>query len=116
MAQPIDVEQLMTRCMGQLDFAQEILTDFLDTCESGLDSIRESGTRSDIEALRTTAHRLKGTSATVAATNLSEMFEQMEQHAAAGDVDSIRNQFGPLDEEFGSVKQFVTNLCQQESL
>ncbi len=105
----------MSRCMGQLDFAQEILSDFLETCETGLSKIRESGSQSDIESLRATAHRLKGTSATVAATNLTVMFEAVEKYAAAGDVSSAVNQFDPLDAEFGSVKQFVTELCQQSS-
>ena len=115
MSQPIDVDQLMSRCMGQLDFAQEILRDFLETCETGLIKIRELGTDSDIESLRSTAHRLKGTSATVAAIQLSRIFEDVERFAASGDFESAIDRIGQLDEEFCSVKKFVVSMCQPDA-
>lgn len=75
---PITLEELLSRCMGELEFAQKVLENFVSTCEPQLEGLRKDLETSDWEALSRKIHRLKGTAATIAARPLRESLEQLE--------------------------------------
>ena len=70
--------------MGQADFAQEIMEDFLESTNSSLDNLQSLAEQDDLANLRIQAHRLKGTSATVAAVELAEILLELENFLSTG--------------------------------
>ena len=109
---PINVEELMKRCMGEIEFAQEILEDFLLTCERGIENLRQLDRDGlevkDIERMRSEAHRLKGTCATVAANHLSELFQEVEADIKTGNNRDAANRVPRIESEFKSIRDFVS--------
>lgn len=75
---PITFEELLSRCMGELQFAQKVLENFMSTCEPQLDELRLDLKNNDWNGLSRKVHRLKGTAATIAARPLCESLEQLE--------------------------------------
>lgn len=115
---PINVDELLTRCMGQLDFAQEILDDFMESCQRGIDNLRSldnpSANVTEIERLRAEAHRLKGTSATVAANQLADLFEELESDIKSGNTMDAANRFPSVETEFRNVRRFIKSHFKAE--
>jgi HPt (histidine-containing phosphotransfer) domain-containing protein len=62
---------------------------FLDDAPSRMEAIRSAVTIGDAEAARTAAHTLKGASANLGATHLSELCFSIERTSAAIDRDAI---------------------------
>ncbi len=75
---PITFEELLSRCMGELQFAQKVLENFVSTCEPQLEGLRLDLENRDWESLSRKVHRLKGTAATIAARPLRASLEQLE--------------------------------------
>ncbi len=81
--EPLNFSELLTRCMGEREFACGILESFLKTCDRQLEDITELAERGCRDELAKLAHRFKGTAATVAAGPLSQLLAQIEQNARA---------------------------------
>ena len=82
---PITFEELLARCMGELEFAQKVLENFVSTCEPQLEGLRKDLESNNWEALSQKVHRLKGTAATIAARPLRESLEQLEDLVKSDD-------------------------------
>lgn len=76
---PLVYDELLARCMGEIEFAQRILNDFLKTSAPLLDEIRDSVSQTSFREASRRVHRLKGTAATVAAKPLMESLRELEQ-------------------------------------
>lgn len=71
LAKVINVDDLMERCMGNLDFVERILTIFQSRCEEDLASLEDAIRAVDLPRVQQIAHRLKGACANAGANNLS---------------------------------------------
>jgi len=76
--QPLKFDELLTRCMGEVEFAQKIIRDFLDSSGPLLDEIGDSIAESSVQKAARTVHRLKGTAATVAAKPFLNSLVELE--------------------------------------
>jgi len=108
---PINVEDLLERCLGQIDFAQEIIEDFLMSSDGSLQNLGKLIEDKDHDLLRIEAHRLKGTAATIGADQLSEKFCSIEKLAAGClqedlHVAEVAQQLKDAELEFSKVKDF----------
>lgn len=83
----IDVEDLMTRCLGNIEFAEKILAVFQTRCEADLVELEEAATAGDMGRIEKLAHRLKGACANAGASRLStrasELWTAAHQKATA---------------------------------
>ncbi len=77
--EPLKFDELLTRCMGEVEFAQKILREFLDSSEPLLDQIGSSIEQDSVQEAARTVHRLKGTAATVAAKPFLHALVELEQ-------------------------------------
>ncbi|MGH7365076.1 MAG: response regulator [Candidatus Rokuibacteriota bacterium] len=68
------------------DAVREVIAVFLERTPSMLATLRDAAVRGDAVALRTSAHTLKGTSATLGALALSERCAELERQSRAGDI------------------------------
>ena len=86
----IDLDQLLVRCMGNLDFAERILQIFQERFDADLDELDRLLASGDAAGLTGLAHRLKGASANAAAPALHTRVAQIEQLARQESLDAVR--------------------------
>ena len=77
--QPLTFDELLTRCMGQLDFAQKVLRDFIEQTGPQIDEISADLDNSLFDDAARKIHRLKGTAATLAAKPLFHSLVDIEE-------------------------------------
>jgi HPt (histidine-containing phosphotransfer) domain-containing protein len=107
---PITFEELLSRCLGELEFAQTVLANFVSTCEPQLEGLRSDLEKNDWDSLSRKVHRLKGTAATIAARPLRESLEQLEVLIKSDDstrTDKARQGIDSAARECERINQFV---------
>ena len=76
--EPLIFDELLARCMGETEFAQRIVKDFLESSRPLLDDIGNDIQHDSVQDAARTVHRLKGTAATVAARPFFESLLELE--------------------------------------
>ena len=107
---PIDRAKLAEVSLGDADFERDMLTDFrgaMDEDANQLTLALESRDSGDITRI---AHRLKGASRTVGATDLATASEQMESAGRADDPAAISAAREPLFVEVERLRKHLAGL------
>ncbi|HMO14799.1 MAG TPA: Hpt domain-containing protein [Pirellulaceae bacterium] len=109
---PIDRDELLKRCLGEADFALSIVEQFLDNWNRDYrqleDTVAERLSTNNPLPLKQTAHRLRGTAATIAAKNLAHKLGQLEASVAMDDVAFYRHALEELNHEVKRVSRFAS--------
>ena len=85
-APPMDRDALVARCMGNLEFAQKMLTDFEGYLPERVDQIVRVLGQHDAGAAADLAHGLKGTAGIMTAKTLQAVAAGIEAAGMAGDL------------------------------
>lgn len=88
--EPLLFDELLSRCMGETDFAKHILKDFLTSCSPLLDEIMSEPAEVDRTQMAKKIHRLKGTAATVGAKPFKESLLELEAILKECEEDAAR--------------------------
>lgn len=88
-ASALDLDELVDRCMGNLEFVDRVLTKFQQRFGENLDELERAAAQEDTEQVVLIAHRLKGESASVAAGALRDRAGEIEALARAGHTSNI---------------------------
>ncbi len=91
LADVVDIDELLARCMGNLDFAERVLSMLQNRCAADIDDLDRAVEERDLEKIASIAHRLKGAYANAAAANLKSRASALEdsaRHKALPDVES----------------------------
>ena len=88
-ATALNVEDLMTRCMGNIEFAERILSIFQELGNQALADLEQAMAAEDTEMLARLAHRLKGASANAAAPGLQALAAEIERAAGQSSLGEI---------------------------
>jgi len=104
-----DIDDLMHRCMGNIDFAQRILARFQETGDVNLSSLEEAVTAENTETVAQLAHRFKGASANAAAPGVHACAAQLEQAARQHSLTEIPVHLESLKQEWF---RFVSEVVQ----
>ena len=107
---PIDVEQLLERCLGNIDFAQRIITKFQSSFDKEIQELEQCVKQRDSDRAAMTAHRMKGASANVAADSLRGAVEKIEFHARAGRLDEVPSCLQELRAAWGCFQEYAANV------
>src|SRR5688572_24827373 len=78
-AAPFDTEQLLARCMGHMEFVEQLLTSFEQRFPADVREIEQTLEEEDTRRLIRLAHQLKGASANIAAGPLETILADIEQ-------------------------------------
>jgi PAS domain S-box-containing protein len=97
-APPFNMRALLARCMGSLEFAQNLLSDFEQELPGHADRIALAVGRRHAKEAAESAHRLKGAAGTMAAEPLRLLAEAIELAAKAGSL----SQAASLAEQLGN--------------
>ncbi|MGI9518005.1 MAG: Hpt domain-containing protein [Pirellulaceae bacterium] len=115
---PITFDELLARCMGDLEFSHNILHGFVVSSREQLDEITND-IAAGVDRLSTAkkVHRLKGTAATVAARPLRATLEELETLLREAQCDSPGpTQIDELTEraqvQFRQVAEFASTCLQ----
>jgi HPt (histidine-containing phosphotransfer) domain-containing protein len=110
--QPITFNELLDRCMGELEFAQKVLENFISTCEPQLAGLRDDLEKRDWTAISRKVHRFKGTAATIAAMPLRKSLEALEALVETADenrIEETRHSIERAASECDRIHHYVTS-------
>jgi HPt (histidine-containing phosphotransfer) domain-containing protein len=106
----IDVNELLTRCLGNVEFAGRILAMFQDRCAADVAEIERALDIEDAESVARVAHRLKGACANAAALGMKTKASRLEQAARELPLPEIAEQFQELRAEWLRFKEALAPL------
>ena len=86
---PLDLDQLVRRCMGRVDLAERLLTSFQERLPIEVAQIQECLAAGDVVRLGRLVHQFKGTTANVSAPELHGIAVRMEHAAHAGQCETV---------------------------
>jgi HPt (histidine-containing phosphotransfer) domain-containing protein len=79
-------ELLVERCLGKIDFAKRVLDVFLNNVQHDMDELLDAVRAKDHMQLVQTAHRMKGSAASISAQRMQRLMAEIEE---AGRQDAI---------------------------
>jgi HPt (histidine-containing phosphotransfer) domain-containing protein len=100
LARVINVDDLMSRCMGNLEFVERILAIFQSRCEADLQELEEAVAASDFVRVQRIAHRLKGACANAGASDLSARASELWTAANKEFTDVVSARFAQFKQEW----------------
>jgi HPt (histidine-containing phosphotransfer) domain-containing protein len=78
---PIDLQELIERCMGNLELAERVLSKLQSRFDEDMARLEQALSAKDGQLIASIAHRLKGASANVAAHDLQKCAAEIEELA-----------------------------------
>ncbi len=85
----LDAEDLLARCLGNMEFACKILDKFCERCDEDLTAIEKAVGDHDSESVARIAHRLKGASANASARILQKHASEIERAARSKSLGEV---------------------------
>jgi len=86
---PFDLDSLLSRCMGDVEFRDRLLTKFPEQAELGMRRITDAVRANDAAQLARAAHGLKGTAANLSAASVQRVAAELEALGHAGTLDQV---------------------------
>jgi HPt (histidine-containing phosphotransfer) domain-containing protein len=105
----LDMNDLMARCLGNLEFAERVLNMFHQRCDEDLTELERAVAVGDIETVARIAHRLKGAAANSSVPGLRARAVEIEHAARERSLEGIPKSLQDLKEEF---KRFTLEMSQ----
>lgn len=103
---PVDLTYLEEYTGGDPEAVQELLEIFHETMEEGLEELKNNITEGENKTWSEAAHKLKGASGYVGATNLRELCAKAQDMITAT-LDERTALFGQITENYARVKKFL---------
>jgi signal transduction histidine kinase/ligand-binding sensor domain-containing protein/CheY-like chemotaxis protein/HPt (histidine-containing phosphotransfer) domain-containing protein len=104
---PVDWQQLLQISDGEQEFAEQLVSLFIDSGDVTLREIRAALHSGDIAAVGRLAHALKGSSASIFARSTSVAAERLETAARLGASDALPELAEQLREEAGRATAYL---------
>lgn len=96
---PVDIDDLLNRCLGRMDVVQRILQKFQRSLHQDLEQLEHAVLACNVDEIAHIAHRMKGASLSVAAYELAEYAQNIEESAKSRQVADIQGYFVKLKEQ-----------------
>jgi HPt (histidine-containing phosphotransfer) domain-containing protein len=109
-AEVLDLEDLRNRCMGNIDFVQRVLAKFQQQVPKELAELEQLLEVGDVEQVARVAHRVKGTSANVAAPGLRHAAAAIEELGRTGRMTEISHGIKHMRDEWEKYLDYVSTL------
>jgi HPt (histidine-containing phosphotransfer) domain-containing protein len=101
---PIDVRELLDRCMGNIDLAERVLAKLQSQFLEDIAGLERALSKKDGKLVASIAHRLKGSSANVAAHDLQKCAAEIEELARNALLDDLPSHFAQLQTQWLRIK------------
>lgn len=106
----LDVEELLDRCMGNLNFAERILALFQSRFDADLEELERAVLAEDCERIRNAAHRIKGAAANTAAHAIRRRAAGIERLAQQQTIAGIPSHLEQLRTEWTRFAESAATL------
>lgn len=106
----IHIDELVERCLGNLDFAERILTRFQHHFGEELGLLEQGLAAQDAEGIARVAHRMKGAAANAAAPALRDRAAQIERLGRAGRLSEIPATLAEMRDRWTDFAEEVASL------
>jgi HPt (histidine-containing phosphotransfer) domain-containing protein len=105
----VDLDGLVNRCMGNIELAQRVLEKFRQRLPEELAELEEALKLGDMEKLARTAHRIRGSSATMSAEGLTSAAAGVEDAGRQGRATDVRRCIERLRDEWKRLVELPTD-------
>ena len=112
---PLDLDELLERCMGSQDFMAKMLDKFAHSIGADLERLEQAVSQGDLVAAAKVAHMLKGVGANLSAHGMREASLTLESACHAGRPDEAASAFAQLRDEVRRCLDYVPQ-AQAEAL
>ena len=106
----LEFDELLARCMGNIEFAERVLAKFQQRFGAELAQLEQGLASQNAEQIACVAHRLKGASANVGAPGLQIQATEIEDLARARCVSEIPTSLDQLRSEWTRFVHSVSSL------
>ena len=110
-AKPIDFDELVERCLGNLDFVDRILTRFQTLFDGEFKRLQDAYDAADSTEIARVAHLLKGSAASVSARTLQQVASRIENLGRNAQLDDIPRHLDTLENEWSRFVDHATLLA-----
>ncbi|MDV6030922.1 MAG: Hpt domain-containing protein [Phycisphaera sp. RhM] len=86
---PFDTRSLMSRCLGNVEFAESLLDEFASGASEKIDQLRSHADSRNAIALTQTAHSLKGVASILCADSVQDLAARIESAGRSMDWKDI---------------------------
>ena len=107
---PIDFEKALARAMGDREFLEEILQQFVEGLPQQLETLKTAVVNGDTNALISQAHSLKGESANLEALDLSATALKLEKIGHEGELGAAAKTLEELGTELERLKGWMRQM------
>jgi HPt (histidine-containing phosphotransfer) domain-containing protein len=107
---PIDRIQLLEQCVGNLDFAHMMLSEFESTAQSCVDSLICALTERNFVKMASDAHAFRGVAGILAAMTLMELCAALESAAENSDWDTASTLIPQIQIEIQRTISFIPSI------
>ena len=112
----MDLETLLRQVGGDSSFLIELARRFDTQSSADLQRIEQAIAGQDANALRTAAHRLKGTTGSIIAAKAHAISQQLEQLAIAGTLDGAEELLGQVRAEVDRCARHMVEYKAQNQI
>ncbi len=102
-------QELIDRYMGEIEIIKECINIFIESVEEKLTLISDAIETKDFEKIRFNAHSIKGASYNMSVKELGDIALNLEKACKEYDIESIKNYYLSLKENFLKVKEILLN-------
>ncbi len=106
----LNVDELLDRAFGDRMLARDMANMFIDSAPIYLESIRKALAADNSAALAESAHKLKGSAATIALLSLSAAAFKIESLAEAGELESAGQRLPELEQQIEQGVDALRNM------
>jgi HPt (histidine-containing phosphotransfer) domain-containing protein len=110
---PLDLQQLVHRCMGRIDLAERLLNSFENRFPTDLAQVEQCLAEGDPAKLARICHQLKGAAANISAPQLHSVMSRMEQAVRDGQNDNANRCLHEAQEAWTKFRAFKQHTRQQ---
>jgi HPt (histidine-containing phosphotransfer) domain-containing protein len=104
----LNYDELLTRCLNRLDFAERMLDLFQTRSAEELADVEQAAERGDIEQVRRIAHRLAGAAANAAAFGVQQRAAELRIAATSGSAVDVQQRIADLRHEWQRVDAAIS--------
>lgn len=104
---PLDLDAVLDRCMGDVQFLNRILNQFQTQTSRDLEVLQKALAGNDAEELRRVAHGLKGAAAYMAAETIRSLSHDLEHCGRNGDLSAVPSLLDQLQAELNRCRAFL---------
>ena len=103
----VDLMALLSRCLGNMQMVERVLSMFSQTGRADLDRLRSAVETLDFGAIEEVTHRLKGAASNVSAARLRELLIRGEQLGRQQNVAELTPLLDELESEWTEFERYA---------